>query len=395
MPQPPANDPSRRRAAQPVFGVILVVLLMLGITGPAQADELRRGGQWLPATILRVEDGQLVYRPAAGGERTVPLGEVQSIKLDDEEAFFTALEAFAAEDYRAAARTFGEIAEQTRTDWVRDYARYYQVQALDQRGEPLDAAEVFVALARDGADPYFLSIPPTGSLDEANDNQRDRIRASVMDVITDAEGPTRVQLEAYLRAVVGEEQMPDLNPDTPGTPNGDNASAVDRGGSAVILPDHLWAFLEQDDADELEKWAALQLLSEGKYEESIDALAPWLTNPNDMPEKLFILGRAQLALAEETGEDEAYLDAGLTFMRVVVHYGSGRNPSALANPARLEVAYIHRAIGRDDIYEKLLFDQNLMLSFDNDPETFPEYYKRYYEIIGEPVPEPEADDPEE
>lgn len=365
---------------------LAVAVFGLGVCGAASADEIMRNGQWQAATIIGVEDGQLVYRNNAGGQREVPLGQIESLRLDDDETFFEALEAFGEEDYRRAERMFEEIAEQARQDWVRQYAQYYLVQALDHRGEPTEAAEVFVALVRDGADPYFLAMPPVDSLAEANDDQRSRIREEVMDVIEDTEGQARARVQAYLLAVVGEEQMPDLGPgtDAPETP-----STRDHSGSAVILPTVVWNLIDAEDAD-LDRWAAITLISEGKYEESIEALTPWLNNPADMPEKLFLLGRAQLAIAEASDDDGLYLDAGLTFMRIVVHYE--RLDSPLVAPARLEVAYIHRLIGREDLYEKILFNDNLVLSFADDPETYPQYYQRYYQIIGEPLPSETPDD---
>ena len=367
---------ARRVAA--VFVMVAVVLCVL----PASADEIFRNGQSQPATILRIEDGELIYRAAAGGERSIPLGEIESLKLDDEEAYFEALEAFEAENYRKAQRMFGEIVEQTRLQWIRHFAQYYLVQSMDHRGDAIAAAQVYVELARDGADPFFLTAPPVLSLEEATDNQRTRIREEVLSVLDDTEGATREQLSAYLLAVVGEAAMPDIAPVRPGTAA---ASDVDRSGSAVFLPSAIWELLEAEDFD-AEKWACLTLLREGKYAESIEAIQPWLSNPSDMPEKLFILGRAQLALADASGDRDDYLDAGLSFMRIVVHYEKLPSCTLIA-PARLEVAYLHRMIDRSDLYEKLLFDSSLSLSFADDPETFPQYYQRYYEIIGEPLPE--------
>ena len=385
-----APAPSAPRRVWQLAWCLVAVLL----AQPLLADEFQRNGQWIEGTVVGIVDGELNYRTPAGTQRQVPMDELQSLKLDSEPQFFEALELFNGEDYRRSQRMFGEIAERTDAAWVRHYAQFYQVQALDKRGEPTDAAEVYVEMAGDGADVYFLSIPPVASLEEANDDQRNRIREEVLAVMEDAEDAIRDQLATYLQAVVGDEAMPVIpggGPDTPGSTPGQ----VDRTASAVILPTVVWAMLEDDDAEE--KWSAIPLLSEGKYDEALEALEPWLNNPADMPVKLFILGRAQLALADASGDRDMYLDAGLSFMRIVVHYG--QNSRAPVAPARLEVAYIHREIGRQDLYDKLLFDNNLSLSFDNDTETYPQYYRRYYEILGEPLPsdetEPDNEDDDE
>ena len=366
------------------------LVLVLGVVPAvgAAADEIERNGQPLNVTIVGVDDGELVYRPAAGGERRIPLDEVGPLKLDADEKFFGAYELFVAEDYRGAARAFAEVVDEASAPWIRHYAQFYLSQSLDQRGEPTDAAEAYLAIVRDGGDPYFLSKPPVASLADANDAQRGRIRTEIMAVIEDAEGPTRTALQGYLRVVVGDGQMPDIEPG-PGDPvEGDGP---DRSASAVILPDEIWDLLDEDDAEE--RWAAVNLLIAGDPAGAIEALTPWLSNPRAMPQKLFILGRAQLAIAEETGDHDDYLDAGLTFMRLVVHYKPGT--TTLIVPARLEVSLVHRAIGREDLYEKLLFDDGLSLSFADDPETYPQYYKRYYQIIDEPLPEPADDDADE
>jgi hypothetical protein len=365
------------------------VLVLLPAAG-AQADEIERNGQPLNVTIVGVDDGELVYRPAAGGERRIPLDEVGPLKLDTDPKFFDAYERFVAEDYRGAVDGFGEVIEESSAPWVRHYARFYLAQALDQRGEPTDAAEVYLAIARDGADPYFLSRPPVASLADANDAQRGRIRSEIMAVIEDTEGPARAALQGYLRQVVGDDQMPDIDPG-PGPGPGTPGAGPDRTASAVILPDEVWDLLDEDEAEE--RWAAVTLLIEGDPAGAVEAITPWLDNPSAMPQKLFILGRAQLAIAEATGERDDYLDAGLTFMRLIVHYKPGT--TTLIAPARLEVALVHRAIGREDLYEKLLFDDGLSLSFADDPETYPQYYRRYYQIIDEPLPTPDDDAPQE
>lgn len=386
MPRPKQADATTPSA--PRRGAWLALLVVGVLLAPiAQGDEIRRGGQPIQATATGVTDGALTYLTPAGTERSVPLADLEMLTLDSEPQFAEAMQSFLDEDYRRAQRSFGEIAERTDADWVRHLAWYFQLQALDQRGEATDAGALYAELARDGADASLLSIPPIASLSEANDDQRDRIQAEIVAVLEDAEGAVKDHLTTYLRAVVGEGEMPEVVSPGTGTTEG-GAAAIDRSGSAVILPVPIWGLLEREDADE--RWSAVTLMSEGKYAEALEALDPWLNNPDDLPEKLYILGRLQLALADASGDRDAYLDAGLSFMRVIVHYE--RLDSPLVAPAKLEVAYIHREIGRQDLYDNLLFNSNLSLLFDNDPETYPEYYRRYYEILGEPLPSNEPDE---
>lgn len=367
---------------------MLLAVIVLGVFAAplASADELMRNGQWQSVTFVGVEDGALVYRNNVGGQNTVALGDVESLKIDDEEDFFEALEAFKGEDYRRSQRMFAEITEQTRLEWVRHFAQYFLVQSLDQRNEPVEAATVYAEIARTGGDPFFLSAPPMLSLEALSDDERARIREEVMDVLEDTRGQTRQRLQAYLVAVLGEDAMPDL---APVEPDPRDATRAERSQSAVILPEALWEILEQEDFDD-EKWEGLALLREGQYEEAIEAITPWLDSRGDMPEKLFVLARAQLAIADASGERDDYLDAGLTFARIVFHYENLGTP--LLAPSRLELAYVHRLIGREDLYDKLLNQSDLFLSFADDPETYPQYYQRYYQIIGEPLPQAEDDE---
>ncbi|MEM9111864.1 MAG: hypothetical protein AAGC72_17835, partial [Planctomycetota bacterium] len=87
---------------------------------------------------------------------------------------------------------------------------------------------------------------------------------------------------------------------------------------------------------------------------------------------------------------DMYRDAGLTFMRIVIHFDRAGQTHPLVTPARLEVAYVHKQIEREDIYNRILFGGDegggVHLVID-DAQVYPEYRKRYYQIIGEELPQ--------
>ena len=359
---------------------LAVGVLVFGAT--ALADEIVKADFTIPnVTVRDIRDGQLVYR-AGANDVEVPLSEIVVLNLENEPRLAEAMTAFNAGQMRNAERTLGEIYAAAELRWVKHFVGYYLVQARDQRGDAVAAATVYVEMANTNADPYLLSKPPVASLAEATDNQKARIRDQVMDVIRQTQGETRKKLESYLRLVTGEENLPDLPP----TPEQEQAAS--RANSAVILPDRIWKTLESVDprGRNADRWDAIKLLVAGKPAEAVEAITPWLADPSELPEKLYVLGRAQLAVADATGDEDAYKDAGLTFMRLFAHYGPGSGlDHVLVVPARIELAYIHKKIGRDDLYEKLLYNDGAAVLVD-DPATYPEYRKRYYQIIGQEPP---------
>ena len=64
----------------------------------------------------------------------------------------------------------------------------------------------------------------------------------------------------------------------------------------------------------------------------------------------------------------------------------------LTVPARVEVAYIHKQIGREDMFDKLMTGDSGVFILVDDAKAYPEYRKRYWQIMGE---EPPALEPEQ
>ena len=375
----------RLTTTHPLAGLFaFCVALVLGL--PVQGDSLQREG--LPlidgVTLIGVADGKLKYR-AAAGDREVELKDVVSLSIESVPEFKAGLDALQAGELRQAQRSLENVWSGARADWVRHFAGFYLVQVLDQRGEAVDAAGIFAKLAAQGADPYFLSKAPVASLEEADENQKKRIGEQIMAVVRDSEGEQRRLLRAYHRLVVGEDApLPEID-DAAGQKEAANKGL--RAQSKTILPDSVWNMLERR-GEPKGKWDAIGLLAKGDAKAALESIKPWLSNPGDLPEKLFIRGVAQLMLADKEEDQDMYRDAGLTFMRIVVHFDRAGSTHPLVAPARLEVAYIHKKIGREDIYNRLL--ENVFLVID-DAQVYPEYRKRYYQIIGQEVPK--EDDP--
>lgn len=371
-----------------------ILCAAVALTLAASADSIKRAD--LPAieniTLIGVEDGKLKYRTAAG-DRTAPLNEIESITIDSVPEFAAGREAFEEGQMRTAQRSFEAVWTGTRVDWIRHYAGYYLAQAFDKRGEPVDAATVYATLASENADLFFLSRPPLESLAEADENQKERIREQVLAVAETARGETRRRLQAYLGAVTGDDEvdLPTNDPDEKAR----DANEDLRKNAKVLLPESLWKLLDRQGGKE--KWVAIAHLSKGDDQAARDAIKPMLDAQGDIAPKLFIYGKALLGLADQAKADgqteeanKLYRDAGLAFMRVVVHFNRPGQEHPLVYPAQVEVAYLHKQIGREDIFNRILFGSggsggvNLVI---DDPEAYPYYRKRYYNIIGEEPPD--------
>ena len=365
--------------------VACCVALLLAV--PSQADSLQREGFPLidGVTLIGVKDGKLQYR-TAGGDKEVELADVVDLSIDSVQEFKAGLDAFKAGELRSAQRALENVWSGSRVPWIRHYAGFYLTQVYDKRGEPVDAAAVYSKLAAEGADLFFLSKAPVASLTEADENQKKRMGEQIMAVVKETEGEHRKLLRAYHRQIVGKDApLPEID-DSAGRQETEKNDLKSK--SKVLLPNSVWKMVEKRGEPE-GKWDAIKLLSEGDAKGALEAIKPWLSNPGDLPEKLFIRAKAQLMLADAAEDKDLYRDAGLTFMRIVIHFDRAGQTHSLVAPARLEVAYIHQQIGRADIYNRILFGGDegggVHLVID-DAEVYPEYRKRYYQIIGEEVP---------
>lgn len=377
----------RRMMNIQALSALLACCVALVLALPSQADSLQREGFPLidGVTLIGVKDGKLQYRTAAG-DREIDLSEVVTLSIDAVPEFKAGLDAFKAGELRQAQRSFENVWGGSRVAWIKHYAGFYLTQVYDKRGEPVDAAAVYSKLASEKADLFFLSKAPVASLAEADANQKTRMGEQIMALVKETEGEHRKLLRDFHRQIVGEDApLPEID-DKAGQQEAQKNDL--KAKSKVLLPNAVWRMLEAKNQP-AGKWDAIKLLSEGDAEGALEAIKPWLSNPGDLPEKLFIRGKAQLMLADATENKDLYRDAGLTFMRIVIHFDRAGQTNALVAPARLEVAYVHKQIDREDIYNRILFGGDegggVHLVID-DAEAYPEYRKRYYQIIGQEVP---------
>ena len=112
-----------------------------------------------------------------------------------------------------------------------------------------------------------------------------------------------------------------------------------------------------------------EFLSNGDFEKAIQQTGKAINaGPEQLPMKLYLMGMAQLALAEQSGDPEDYKVAAISFIRVPIHYS--RHSFRL--PCLVEAAYCHIKFDRPALASKLLDDAEKEL----EEGEYPEYTER-------------------
>ena len=343
----PSHRPVGDRWQRPRRGRSLLPVAVLAVcSAGALADSVKLGGFWFNDVKARdVIDGKLVYIAPDGTERIRPLADLQGLKLTAFSESEAAYEALEAEDHEQALESFAAIAAKTRRPWVKHWALWHKVIALDKLDRPVEAVEAYLKLVRGKADRHFLANPPLASLQAAPDARRKDIASRLRGVRrTLTKGAAREPLERMLELLEAERK-----------PNDAELAAVDstEAGSAVVTT------IALDAADPVTR-----LLHEGRFEEALAETTTRLGGKEPrMAMRLYQRGLAQLQLALPSDDRRLYLDAGLSFMRVAVYFPK----SSYAGPALVEAGVVHEKIGRHKLAVKLWRKAHVEIDPDTDP----------------------------
>ncbi|MEM1099183.1 MAG: hypothetical protein AAGH92_10390 [Planctomycetota bacterium] len=343
----------------------MTVVLTSGFT--TRADQIDLDGIAVPGIeIVGIREGELVYL-VADAERTAPLERVTDIRIDAHPTYTQAvnfLEAGQARDAAGMLRNVLRNANQ-REGWLKQFASWRLVQALDAQGAGEETAAAFAALVGTAPDPFFLTNPPTSSLAGLEGEAADRATARLERAQRNAGNEARAAIDAMLAVLSGEAPV-GSEAETSEDGDGSGISSPEAADSAVALPATL---ANTDDP-------AVDLLRAGRFADALTMAESQLrSGTGRLQQRTFVKALAMLKLAEETGEREAYLDAGLEFMRVVV---MSRDTSAYLGPALLEAAVVHRAVGADELADALFEEASLLL----DEQDEPDYFRRLIELNG-------------
>jgi len=357
-----------------------VMLALLGLlAGPlaagARADALKISGFWIEGvTVHKVEAGVVLFTAPSGADTETALSKVEGIKLDAYPRLAEAGDAFAAADYKKAIATFSAVRKQVKEDWLKQFIDWHLYRAYDSQKQGVKAVGLFVDLAAGGAEPHYLREAPIATAATLSNQAK-------ADVAPRIERALQRVKDEDLKAVLGD-MLAMVQPDAaaPGgdggntataqVPNINDATQVRGDGGAIILPERT------PDSP------TIALLKQGEFSKALASAERDVKKPNNLAASLFFKGLAQLALADaavdadEETRNRMYMDAGLSFMRVVVYFDRTPYYPPLA---LLEVGYVHEKIGDMETAQQL-YDRAAQSI---DAQTYPSYHKRLVQITGQ------------
>lgn len=320
----------------------------------AGADAIKIGGFWYDnARIVGFEDGRVLYE-VAGASREAALSQLEGVRIVGIDAVERGEQALAEGEGEEAVRLFERAQRDAREPWADTYLAWRSMQAHEAAGDARAAATAWLNLARAQADPFFLADPPVEAVQAADDRTKrwltgelDRLRRPSPDL---AEALDALRSAARLDAPAAEAAAPA------------RSGVADAAQEAdVVLPTAI-------DPDE----PVVELIAAGDFDAAARTARDRLGSSGELAKNLYLLGRAQLARAEATGDEGAYLDAGLSFMKAAIYFPRGRYTGfALAEAGR-----VHAAIGRPDKAAELYRRATLLI----DDQAEPDYAQRLTQL---------------
>lgn len=358
------------------------MLLLLGLftAGPlsaaAHGDALKISGFWIDGvTVHKIESGVVLFTARSGADTEEKLEKIEGIKLDAYPKLAEAADAFEAEDYKKAIADFTAVRKQARDEWLKHFIDWHLYRAYEKNKQGTRAVRTFVDLASADAELHYLQDAPIATAatlpDQAKANIAPRIEAALQRVRDEDLKAVLTDMLALMQddAEPAEGEGGSGSP-FPKVPDVNDATQVRGDGSAIILPERT------PDSP------TVALLKQGEFTKALASAERDVKRPGGLAGSMFFKGLAQLALADaaEDADEEArkkmYMDAGLSFMRVIVYYE--RTPY-YPSLALLEVAYVHEKIGDQETADRLYARAAEAI----DADTYPNYHKRLVQLTGQ------------
>jgi tetratricopeptide (TPR) repeat protein len=330
--------------------------------GPALADAVKMGQFWIrDADVLDVEDGQLVYVTPTGNDARRPLSEVEAIRVDELPQLEAGDKALEAQNYEQALAAYREAAGQAESSWLKQYAQGRQAKALFASGQNEAGLEQYLALAGAGTHAGLLPEPPADWLAQADEPTRQRLAQSIEQALSGAEGSAAETLRRLQKIAQSPAEAEGEGSDGGGDDTGQAAAAALK-PLGIALPKDIGG------------GPIVKLLAAKKFDQAIDKANAQLSDARDTSRQLYLRGIAQLARAEQTGQREQYLDAGLSFMAVEIYFG--HRAGTFVGPSLVEAGYVHEKINRSDKATELYDQARQLLDESDDPVYFKHWQTR-------------------
>ncbi len=330
------------------FATTLLIAAVL--SGAVWADEIRINGIWYPqVTIETIKDGTVTRVNDAGIQIPTNLKRVGGLKMNAYPQLARAQAAIDSGDLKSAHSLLRNLRTRVRQTWLRDWVTYQRMNVSTDLGEAGDAVDDLLALARNGADPFYFTRPPTKVFDHADANLSKQLSRRLEKALRTSQVASVAAIRAMLAAA---------------------EAVADRGAPPVALP------IETPNPATAAKSAIAlvsalntedpitRLLQKGKFQAALEMANQMLAHPSDtLSRRIYQRGMARIGLADRSGAIGLYKSAGLDFMRVLIHYP--RSPYRGA--ALLETAYVHQKIRRADLARKLFDRAKRYIREERDP----------------------------
>jgi tetratricopeptide (TPR) repeat protein len=385
---------------KPIKSRLVAISLSLALGGVAWADSIKLGGFWIDeVTIQGISGDTIVYTNNQDAEVVKPVAQLEGLKITAYPDVAIAQDALDKKNDDAAAKALTQVMTKSRLPWLKQWAAFHRVQALDRMNKGVEAAQGYIDLVRMQPVAHFLTAPPVKSVQAATAAQKVDIRKrleplltradsleglkALVDLVKDAVDPAAAAAPPTAPAAAAVVPVPPtvpvapVPPTSPATPPAPAPAAgtsepVAAAPSAPAAAPSTAAPTEPvantaglalpvalDDKDPV-----TALLKSGKFTEALAECDRLLAMKElRLGMRLYQKGMAQLQLAEAAGNDKLYRDAALSFMRVAIYFPK----SEYAGAAMMEAGYAHQKFGRPDIAANLWQKAQLMIDSETDP----------------------------
>lgn len=338
-----------------LFAVLAGVFFLPAV----QADAIRSGGfTYEDLTVEGITDDKLLYTSATGSEVELELDKIEWVKLDRLPEFSAAEEARLADNMDEAIKKYRAATQRAQTDWAKQLSQWRLFQAAMKADKPALALRAYLALASFNPSPSMLGEAPVAIVSKLDENQRDSMLQNARRVFTQASPGIRQQVQKLLDTAIALNQGKTVDVQSPTS----GQSAKPSGFGEALKPLGLILYSRAKEP------GITELISSGDFVEATVKAKESMRDPRGLPMKLYLLGMAQLAIAEQSQKPEDYMDAAISFMRVPIHY----QRHSFRIPCLVEAAYCHIQFGRPTIASKLLDQAEEEL----DETEYPDYTKR-------------------